>query len=500
MNKSTEKDYNEILESCRQLKDELHSQIEEFLKKEHPEVGYHMGYGRIKPLESIEGKINAPGEIKVVLDCEDLVGLRVICHCLSDIANAVAALKSFLKKKGFNPRLKNHSKEAGYQALHLLFKVKSNGVAIPCEIQVRTVLQDAWAVQSRRFLYKREIEGESKRLGIVVSGILSNCEDIWELVREKSTDALSDLGKPSIETAKYVLEVEKILREEAKKKGEDVDFQDRLDEAFSEIEIKWNELKELEMVPGEGMNSLGKMELAMEKLKIIGLLAIKKDNANLLEKVLQLFGKILALVDVQKGTDGFQSILFAILHNAYYYFGAFAIKNESKESLVSLLNFKIKFKTYRFNILPIWRISSIFAPNIINSAIQTFDRMRECYRGEDESEIRGIMAMDEEEFLTNACKFNLLFALKVMQEQQEKPEDRVWVYPNFARFYANRVIDLVLLIRDTKEYEDFVKAAFGESLEVFNENTEDRIRMLHQRGVGGNYWWESIRTWNEIHQ
>jgi putative GTP pyrophosphokinase len=94
--------------------------------------------------------------------CSDLVGGRVVCNNVEDVYRFEVLLRGCLpadsgqiERQDYIDRPKRH----GYRALHLNFRLNvsrtSDPELIPCEIQIRSRLQDAWAVISHRDIYKQ---------------------------------------------------------------------------------------------------------------------------------------------------------------------------------------------------------------------------------------------------------------------------------------------------------------------------------------------------------
>ena len=97
----------------------------------------------------------------------DLLGIRIICAFLEDIANVEKQIKNKFKileieKKGADRTFS----EFGYESVHVLIEIpesvyeKVDKSALPkdlvCEIQIRTILQDAWAEVEHELVYKSE--------------------------------------------------------------------------------------------------------------------------------------------------------------------------------------------------------------------------------------------------------------------------------------------------------------------------------------------------------
>lgn len=92
----------------------------------------------------------------------DIVGLRIICKTLRDVdlaAKAVtAAYGAKLEQVGDPKDYIRNPKASGYRSLHYLLKItvdEPNGpVQVPCEVQIRTMMQDAWGELTHENSYK----------------------------------------------------------------------------------------------------------------------------------------------------------------------------------------------------------------------------------------------------------------------------------------------------------------------------------------------------------
>ncbi len=130
---------------------------------------------RIKDFASYYRKLRKTNrllhESKDLLLLTDLLGIRIICPFLEDIGIIESQLVSLynvveIEKKGAD---RNFS-EFGYESTHILIKIPTSLIienlsaeyrkSIPkelvCEIQIRTVLQDAWAEVEHELVYKAE--------------------------------------------------------------------------------------------------------------------------------------------------------------------------------------------------------------------------------------------------------------------------------------------------------------------------------------------------------
>lgn len=95
----------------------------------------------------------------------DLIGIRIICPFLEDLQRVEKQIvENFtiieIEKKGTERTFR----EFGYESIHILINIpdefKSDKINLPhglvCEIQIRTILQDAWAEVEHELVYKSE--------------------------------------------------------------------------------------------------------------------------------------------------------------------------------------------------------------------------------------------------------------------------------------------------------------------------------------------------------
>ncbi|MFA4954082.1 MAG: RelA/SpoT domain-containing protein [Patescibacteria group bacterium] len=162
---------------------------------------------RIKTLTSINRNIDRPDkyqECSSLLEIKDIAGIRIVCHCEDDLVNLVNILELRLPQQYSNVEKddkRNNSANDNdperksnplYRAVHFTFmkvlRDKDENIPLFCEIQVRTVMGDAWAVQDRRYIYGNESEGDSRILTNSVAGILQACEGLWSMVKTKYKD------------------------------------------------------------------------------------------------------------------------------------------------------------------------------------------------------------------------------------------------------------------------------------------------------------------------
>ncbi|MBL0328253.1 MAG: (p)ppGpp synthetase [Bacteroidetes bacterium] len=131
-------------------------------------LNYHQITGRTKDFESLSKKIDRKnGKYNDLHEITDLVGIRIITYLESDVD-----LIAEILEKEFNVDLKNSSDKRilkadqfGYKSLHYVVSLSDKRAAlseyisykeIKCEIQIRSILQHAWAEIEHDLGYKGE--------------------------------------------------------------------------------------------------------------------------------------------------------------------------------------------------------------------------------------------------------------------------------------------------------------------------------------------------------
>jgi ppGpp synthetase/RelA/SpoT-type nucleotidyltranferase len=463
--------------------------------------------GRIKDIASIEQKMNrSNGKYPRVVDLPDIAGARVICLCMSDLDRFDTILQEELKKSfpSFTREVIEH--DSGYRGVHYTvskeFDISGKKERLHCEIQLRTVLQDAWSILSHRYGYKKKTEGDSDTLKQVVSGILANCENLWELVKKstKSDEQISDeeasliyqdtsIGVESAQEALSLGDMDKLVSG-----NKTVQVEEFLDQEIQRVKALWAELYLNKSTPQaareDALTMLDAMEHALNPILVVGLLAIKHNRIALLRKVLDKFGIVASLTDLQQGYTVLLSVPAASLHNAYYYLGTYALLKVNAEAEHLLITFKMELQhNGQLYYDLIWEDSSIFAPEVIHGASYMFDHLKNDYQNNDS--VKDLLKVTHEEFLDLACEFNLIFCMKSAMDEEEG--HRTWGYPNFGRFYPNRVMKLLQRIRNREEYQQFVAKVMSEDATAFLAKFNGRIAILQARSLGSGYVWQSIR-------
>jgi len=120
----------------------------------------------------------------------DIIGFRIIIHFLSDVPNVIAALcelpgLELNTDQKFEDYITN-PKATGYRSLHInaLYWQEGRDSPAPCEIQIRTTLQHAWAAKSHLLVYKvDEIPERWQKHFRILSDQLHLADEVADLLR-----------------------------------------------------------------------------------------------------------------------------------------------------------------------------------------------------------------------------------------------------------------------------------------------------------------------------
>ena len=162
--------------------------------------------GRIKNFTSYYSKYirllkNNNEDLKIT----DLMGVRIICPFIEDLN----ACESLIKKNFdlLEKEIKGHFtfKEFGYESIHLLIKIPQSDIeeyGYPgtdiIEIQIRTILQDAWAEVEHELVYKAELnpfDEPMKRKLAAVNASLTLADIIFQEIRSYQRKYSKEMGR-----------------------------------------------------------------------------------------------------------------------------------------------------------------------------------------------------------------------------------------------------------------------------------------------------------------
>jgi len=140
------------------------------------------------------------------LPINDIIGLRVVCPFLGDLAEAERILSRDFRVLETERKGADRSfREFGYESIHLLVALPPelgaarSGLDVgACEIQLRTILQEAWAEVEHELVYKAEFtpfDEPMKRKLAALNANLSLSDIIFQEIREYQRRLSEELAR-----------------------------------------------------------------------------------------------------------------------------------------------------------------------------------------------------------------------------------------------------------------------------------------------------------------
>ena len=271
--------------------------IEEFLRSIVKIASAPAYKTRVKSFNSYYLKLlkfppkNDTAELPVLTD---ILGVRIICPFLQDINEVeTILLKNFtvieVERKGSERTFR----EFGYESVHFLIEIPEEfrvGLVLPknliFEIQLRTILQDAWAEVEHELIYKSEFspfDQPLKRKLASINASLSLADIIFQEIRDYQNKLNTELDKRRFE------------------------FYSMADEHTAMV------LPETNIVQHDNTNHEEEVKL-VETIDDLILSAIEAHNQNLFDKAEKIYTKIIE----QNPNDIVLSVVFKHRGMAYF--------------------------------------------------------------------------------------------------------------------------------------------------------------------------------------
>ena len=165
---------------------------------------------RLKSFDSCFSKlvrrVREAGPLQQCMELTDLLGIRLVCPFLEDIGRIERELRERydvleVERKGSN----YSSHEFGYDSTHYLVRVPreiSERCGLPadltCELQLRTILQDAWAEVEHELIYKADftpLDDPLRRKLAALNANLSLSDTIFQEIRDYQRELQRELAK-----------------------------------------------------------------------------------------------------------------------------------------------------------------------------------------------------------------------------------------------------------------------------------------------------------------
>lgn len=173
---------------------EVEQEVKEKLKRTLADAGLLVAAieSRVKAADSLAGKLELKGhKYNSLADLTDILGLRVITFYIDDVdkvASAVERLFAIDWENTVDKRKIHEIDSFGYLSLHYICSVP--GFPYRFEIQMRTLLQHAWANMDHDTGYKSGVEIPKRYLRNMsrLAGMLELVDDEFSKIRIELTD------------------------------------------------------------------------------------------------------------------------------------------------------------------------------------------------------------------------------------------------------------------------------------------------------------------------
>ena len=210
--------------------------LKELMDQEN--ISYHSITGRIKEKESLSKKIEGKSKYQELEDITDIVGCRIITYFEDDVEKIVDIIgkefeidedNSIDKKKIMDPD------KFGYLSYHIVCSINNergklrenqNYKNIKFEIQIRTILQHAWAEIEHDIGYKSNVEvpRDFRRKFSRIAGMLEIVDDEFSRLKRDIHDYVKDISDKGIEDTDINADSLKIFIEKSADKKEIEEF------------------------------------------------------------------------------------------------------------------------------------------------------------------------------------------------------------------------------------------------------------------------------------
>lgn len=184
--------------------DKLCQEVLYAIREELDSIGikYHSVDGRVKTKKSFLGKIERKSYNDPFNDVQDFVGVRVVCLFIADLPRVREIIYTNFSIKSEEDKILTQGVDTfGYMSQHFICELGANLAGpryddiknIVFEVQVRTILMDAWANISHYLAYKGEasVPDDLQRDFHALSGLFYVADRHFELFYHESQESKS---------------------------------------------------------------------------------------------------------------------------------------------------------------------------------------------------------------------------------------------------------------------------------------------------------------------
>lgn len=197
------RNYYENIERYKVLSEEVHYIIKKSIDTNRIEIASISSRG--KSLESFCEKIHRKHYKDPFQSITDFAGVRIVFLYEKDRKSIETLIeRTFEIIEKVDKVQTSEEDRFGYGALHYIVKLKGDYFGeryddiknLCCEIQVRTILQDAWALVAHHLSYKQEsdVPKHLRRKLYALSGLFETADDQFQYIRDAREEYQSEVA------------------------------------------------------------------------------------------------------------------------------------------------------------------------------------------------------------------------------------------------------------------------------------------------------------------
>jgi putative GTP pyrophosphokinase len=207
------KQYHESAPLYEKLADEVAFSLEKRLREE--KIPFAHVVKRLKTFSSVTEKVSRKQYQDPLRELKDIAGVRVVFLYPSTRSLIEGVIEKEFKVVETSDKASDLQEDQfGYNALHYVVRLgeKTSGARyedlkhLVCEIQVRTVMQDAWAIIDHHLVYKNEasVPSKFKRHLSEISGMFENIDRQFDGLRREREAYVKEVAKELPKEAKFL--------------------------------------------------------------------------------------------------------------------------------------------------------------------------------------------------------------------------------------------------------------------------------------------------------
>ena len=216
------KEFNSKIGNYKKLSIDILELIKKLLDGKNIEI--HSIVSRVKEENSLKNKIIKKCHYKKIDEITDIIGFRIICFFEHDIKKIVSIIETEFKIVEKSDKKDNlHINSFGYLSYHVISEINENRIelaeykdfkGIKFEIQIRTILQHAWAEIEHDIGYKtnNDIPSEVRRDFSMVASLLEIADEKFSKIKNNQITLNNKIAKDPLLILKEFINKDTIIQ------------------------------------------------------------------------------------------------------------------------------------------------------------------------------------------------------------------------------------------------------------------------------------------------